>query len=77
MPWNSPTMIGRFQRSRWSAARRSIHAMKRGQRITLPDPTVKYSSLATTVTGLNDAYDGRRIWRKVKRGNLCTVTRIK
>lgn len=52
-------------------------AMKRGQRRTLADPAVRYCSLATTIEGLNYAYEGRRIWRKVKRGNWCTVTRIK
>lgn len=69
-----PVMVARFERRRWSPERKTVHALKVGQRRAFH--AKQYFNVYSSVSRLNDAYEGQRVW-KMRHSPFPVVTRLK
>jgi len=64
-------LVVRFQRHRWSDARRQMDAMKNGETLTLP--MAEFFNVSASRARLNDAYQGTRSWTISRKGGILTI----
>lgn len=67
-------MVDRFKKTRWGEERNIIHRLKPGWCARFP--VKEFPNLHNHVRRLNDAYDGARVWKLERQGDVKVVTRI-
>lgn len=66
-------LVSRFIISRWSDVRKAIHTLPVGSEVMLP--TLKWNSITTSITRLQDAYEHTRRYHISKREGGILVRR--